>query len=664
MMKRAVLIVFVLAGLSAMTLHAQRAPGIKPPIKWGDIPQEHLDMNHYAPDTNAAVVILADYGDVYFEGDGEMVFERHRRIKILSEAGYDWGTVSIPYYVGKDGQRVRSIKGQTFTPGSGGKAVRHKMDKKSIFIEEVDKGWKRVRFTLPALEPGAVIEYSYRLETDNPIFLPNWEFQSSEPTLWSEYRAEIPGRYQYVMAFVGRPNFVVEEAEPHKIGRATRHRWAMQNVPSLREEPFMTAPKDYRAAIRFQLSSYSDPYVGRVDFMNTWEGVAEDLIGRLGFGQQAKPSRKVRQQAEALTAGLSTPLDKMIALYDFVRTTITWDGERSYFPDQSGNDVLKTQSATSGEIVMLLVAMLRAAEIEAHPVLISTRSHGQVIEVYPILDQFNDMLVAALIGGKTYLLDATDPLRPHTLLSHEALNGKGWLVRSPNPTWIAIKATGRYQHKSFLNATLDASGTLAATLQTSDGGYSALNKRYQLKEAETLEAFVKDVLLEGLEEVQIDSCAVTNADLVSESLKTESTFSIPAYALVAGDFIYFNPMPVGPLTENPLRLPERTFPVDMAYPRSFSYTVRLRLPEGYAVQELPQNIETRLPLEGGHFLRKIAADKDMLIVQAQFVTRRSVYKAQHYKYLRSFFEQVVTAQAEQVVLKRVTENEPDGGADQ
>ena len=104
-----------------------------------------------------------------------------------------------------------------------------------------------------------------------------------------------------------------------------------------------------------------------------------------------------------------------------------------------------------------------------------------------------------------------------------------------------------------------------------------------MKEAETLEAFVKDVLLEGLEEVQIDSCAVTNADLVSESLKTESTFSIPAYASVAGDFIYFNPMPVGPLTENPLRLPERTFPVDMAYPRSFSYTVRLRLPEGYAV---------------------------------------------------------------------------------
>ena len=42
-------------------------------------------------------------------------------------------------------------------------------------------------------------------------------------------------------------------------------------------------------------------------------------------------------------------------------------------------------------------------------------------------------------------------------------------------------------------------------------------------------------------------------------------------------------------------------------------------------------------------------------MQAQFVTKRSVYKAQHYKYLRSFFEQAVVTRAEQVVLKRVTE---------
>ena len=42
-------------------------------------------------------------------------------------------------------------------------------------------------------------------------------------------------------------------------------------------------------------------------------------------------------------------------------------------------------------------------------------------------------------------------------------------------------------------------------------------------------------------------------------------------------------------------------------------------------------------------------------MQAQFVTKRSIYKSQHYKHLRTFYERAVAARAEQVVLKRVTE---------
>ena len=41
---------------------------------------------------------------------------------------------------------------------------------------------------------------------------------------------------------------------------------------------------------------------------------------------------------------------------------------------------------------ILLVSMLRDVGLEAHPVLISTRSHGQVVQVYPLLSQFNDVL--------------------------------------------------------------------------------------------------------------------------------------------------------------------------------------------------------------------------------------------------------------------------------
>ena len=59
MTKRIFLLFCLIAGLGWTTLYAQRPLGLKPPIKWGDIPREHLAMDHYAPDTNATVVILA-----------------------------------------------------------------------------------------------------------------------------------------------------------------------------------------------------------------------------------------------------------------------------------------------------------------------------------------------------------------------------------------------------------------------------------------------------------------------------------------------------------------------------------------------------------------------------------------------------------------------------
>ncbi len=664
MIKRILLLLIFVTGLHGTTaLYAQRPPGAKAPLKWGKIPDEHLAMDHYAPDSNATAVVLADFGDVYFLGDGTVVFDRHTRIKILSEAGYDHGTVSIPYYADRQrGQRVRGVKGQTFTRGSKGKAVRHKMDKKAVFDEKLNGGMRRVHFTLPALEPGAVIEYVYTIESKNPIFLEGWQFQTSEPVLWSEYRAEIPAGYGYVRATVGILDFHIEKSQKYLSGQGVMHRWVMKDVSALREEPFMTTPEDYRAAIEFQLRSYSHPSVGTINFMNTWDEVAKELMGMPWFGKQLKPSRKLRERVAEITAGLDTPRDKMIAVYDFVRTNVVWDGLRNFVGERDIDEVLKTQRGNSAEVALLLVAMLRAADLEAHPVLISTRDHGQVIKGYPILSQFNSLLVALTISGETHLLDATDPLRPYDLLPYEALNGTGWLVHQKKHEWIPIKAASRFYHRSYFDATIDASGTLTGHLQTTDKGYSALDKRHVRKQTDTPQDFVTSVMLIGLDKSAIDSCTVTD-EVVTEPLVTETTFSVPNYAQVAGDFIYLNPMPVGQVKESPLRLPERTFPVDVAYPRSILQTFRLVLPEGYDVQEMPKSFTLKLPKDGGHFKRVVGVEDGVLSMQMQFILKRSVYSPGQYQHLRGLYDRVVSAGAEQVVLKR-TESGMSGGENQ
>lgn len=698
MKKLVMLLVLFLIGLSAGPSFAQDRPDDKPP-KWGEIPQEHLEMNVYAPDSNAAVVILSDYGNLYFNDDLEMIFERHTRIKILSEAGYDWGTVSIPYVAECKMQQVKDIKGRTYLAAEGGRVEMHEMKKGAIFKEDVDGIWKQVRFTLPALQPGAVIEYRYKINSLDPRYFADWAFQKSEPVLRSEYRAEIPEIYRYVTLFKGRQQPDVAEQKPYSrtmrwtitlsesrpfgarsFGalhastevEGTKYRWVMREVLALRREPFMTTPEDFRAKIRFELAEIGQPSAQMVQItyqgetmdipasqlpvtpvMTSWNQLAAELMDSKHFGKQVGRHRAVREQAQAVVDGLSDPREKMQAIYDYLRTTMAWTGQRGVIPGRDLDDALAARSADSPEIALLLVSMLREVGLEAHPALISTRSHGQIWHLYPLLSHFNDVLAYVEIDSVGYVLDATDPLRPHTLLPHEALNSSGFLVRHPNPTWVDLLPAEPYRHQRFLNATLDASGQLNGTIQASDGGYSALDNRRALKDAESPDAFVQGVLLDGLDEAIIDSCSVINEEKVAEQLKTEATFSAPAYAQVAGDFIYFNPTPLGRLGENPLRLPERAFPVDLAYPRQRVYTFQLKLPEGYAVQEAPQSVRFLLPEGGGMYQRLIQVQGDVLSIQSQFVIKRTVFEPERYEQLRSFFEQVVATEVEQVVLKRI-----------
>src|SRR4030042_3861077 len=69
-------------------------PGIsqKPPVKFGKIDRELLEMTVYEPDTSAEAVILCNYGrfdPVNFQ------FTNTIRIKILKKEGYYWANMVL-----------------------------------------------------------------------------------------------------------------------------------------------------------------------------------------------------------------------------------------------------------------------------------------------------------------------------------------------------------------------------------------------------------------------------------------------------------------------------------------------------------------------------------------------------------------------------------------
>jgi hypothetical protein len=70
---------------------------------------------------------------------------------------------------------------------------------------------------------------------------------------------------------------------------ATNYHWAMRNVPALRDEPFMTTPRDYVARINFEMAGQSMPGRGYQNVAGNWETINTELLSSTGRAFWPKP---------------------------------------------------------------------------------------------------------------------------------------------------------------------------------------------------------------------------------------------------------------------------------------------------------------------------------------------------------------------------------------
>ena len=645
--------------LLALLLAPALAVAQDAPIRWGRLTDAETALDSVAGDPDAAAVVLGDVGqaDVYeVGGRWRYRLRRHLRVKVLTEAGYDEGEFLFHY---RDGDRVHGVKGQTFVPEPGGGTRRVELDGRSVFEGDVADGVQGVRFTMPALAPGAVFEVSYTYETDNIVAPPAWRFQTAEPTVVSEFRFTVPPELRYVVL---RQGDRIEDREPIRgvtaSGPTQILRWTAGALPALRDEPYTTTVEDYTTKLALQLTAVArgDGFVDGV--LDTWEEVAKTLAEHPEFGRRLGSSRLRRDVAASVGGG--SDADKARALYDLVRTGYVWTGESRITAARDLNDVVETRRGSSGELGLLLLALLREADVPARPVLLSTRQNGRPVKQYPILNQFDHLLVLVEPeGGAPALLDPTDPQRPYGLLPVEALSGEAWLADARDPAWLTVRAPAGTGRTSLVQAALTPDGRLEGTVGVRLTGYEALAARQRLASDADAAAEVAGVAGRAA----LGDVAVDGADNVEAPLLLEATVETPAGEAV-GDELYLTPFVLTHLQENPFVRPTRAFPVDFAYPFERTYVAEIALPEGWAVEGVPEPVRMTIPSRAVSYVRMVGAEGGRLTVRAVLTVSQAQVSAEEYGALRRLYDEVVAAESEAVVVTRTApaSGPPPGGA--
>ncbi len=629
-------------------------------LKWNQIPEEDLQMTVYEPDSSAAAVVLDDYGQIIVELEESAVYyryKRHRRIKVLNPADFKKANVTISYYTDKkSAETITYLRAQIFAP-NGEKIV---IPNKDIFDNPVDNTYSEKRFTFPNIQPGSILEYRYEILSPRITDLREWYFQEDIPVRSSRLKVEIPNAFKYVYLFQGNQQLNQTNKDDraldvrgNTITKIKDNVYQMVNVPALKTENYITTINDHRARLRFQLKEIQFPMGHSRTYLSNWSEVSDILMKRQAFGQQFTNEKMFAawinpETTKILSADLSDQ-EKARALYQYVSKTIKWDERYHFLVNKTLNDVFLTKTGNSGEINLAYLALLRKAGITANPVLLSTRSHGRMIKTYPIIDQFNHVIISAELDDETTLLDVGLPTKAMNYPRVNSLNKNGWLLDPEAPQWIDIEPPVT-NTTTMATLKLDADGKFVGKLQGKYKGYASA----VLREALTSETHqYPSRWKEQLPALKVDSIFTQNMEDSNKSLHLIAEVEISNLAEVRGNLLHFQPVFISDYLKNKLPDENRICPVEMTYPQTENFVLNFELPEGYTVESLPESVSLSLADESASYNLLVSLKGPFLQLISKVNIKNTTFPLSAYADLRELFIQIEDKFKEKIVLKKI-----------
>lgn len=618
-------------------------------------------------DSTASAYVLYDRLDLkfaYISGKGPTTVEEfHTRIKLLTAASFERANITLRY-------------NRTYEDISALNAVIHLPDGERIklanrdFVKERDGDYYTVKFTFPQVTEGAVIEYTYSRRSESILIPSRFAFQRDIPVRWAEYTAMIPEYYRYVsLGNSGR--YVVDEVKTtrrpwgpvfRKAPMAHEHvahndiRWAMRDVPAFERQPYTNNAVDYLPRVRLQLQSVNYPGELVQPVFSDWQNTVDNLHERSDFGRaytSRSNSKALRKTAAQHLGQAGGPKEKIDAAYAYVCQNIRWNGQTSIFGTESPDKVLEAGEGNSADLNLALLSILDEAGIPAYPLLVSLRDRGTPIEIYPILTQFDHLLVYTEVDGQPYLLDANGPGRPPGLPREAALNHRGWVADPAGPRWVDV-AVPHAQQIVMANIEVREDGMPQVNVRGRLSSYFALEGRRDLSQMESpLGAPIARQVAEVFPDARVLSHDVTQGDDTwGGPLALELDMEVPI-SHRAEDYIYLQPVLLPLLDDELDDVEARLFPIDFSYPRQLQYIARVTVPEGYAVEEMPASI--RLTNDDGSMTASYLAEDlgtGVLSIVFRVNMDRTVYPAESYPALRQMYRRIIDLQEAPIVFRR------------
>lgn len=608
-----------------------------------------------------AVVLLREQ-TIRVEEDGKVTTTERQAVRILSKEGREEAFASVHYMT--DTGKVRDMRAWMIRPG--GALKKFGKDEVVDLAAAPNDVFNDVRVKVIAgrdeAEPGAVFGYEWTAEDRSVFSQFDWQFQNRLPALVSRFTITLPAGWRAEGVMLN-----CEKLEPVVSG--STYTWELRELPFIEEEP--ASPPVTALAARLAVS-YFPPAEKRVGagVFNNWADVSRWLTGL--SDSQATVDDALAGKARQLAANAKTELERIQAIGGYVQgvnyvSIQTGIGRGGGYRPHSAIDVFAKSYGDCKDKANLMRAMLKVAGIQSYLVSIYSGDPFYVRQEWPSPQQFNHCIIAVKVSdatqaativshpslGRLLIFDPTDDSTPvGELPDHEQgslaliIAGEaGALIRMPESPPEANRLERRAE------VVLSPDGGITAGVHERAVGQSAVNERREFRGLSRAD-YVKRI--EGWITRGATGATVSKVEPSDNSAEGKFALDVDFTAthygqLMQDRLLVFKPAIVSRRESLFLTESIRKHPVVLPS-LAYTETVRVTLPRGFEVDELPDAMKLDAPF--GTYSTSYVVKDEQLSFTRTLLVRGATIPAKDYAKVRGFFASIRAAEQAPVVLAK------------
>ncbi|MES2411668.1 MAG: transglutaminase domain-containing protein [Bacteroidota bacterium] len=618
----------------------------------GKVTLDELKEKVCPQDSSSVAAFIFKKSKIKYDNSlGYVVTETEVKMKIYKKEGYDYANVQEIYYIG-NGEGVDFSEVFTYNLVNG-QIVKTKLKKESEFKQELTKNISAKKIAIPDVREGSIIEYKIKRYSHNTFRLVNYYLQEKIPINDIELKVEFPNRFYYSKTLTGYLSPEIADDIFNDINSKypqIRTIYKLKNVPAFKDEGYVNNIDNYRSRIRYELASVKNSLGISENISTDWETVVKRIYESEYFGDELKKTGYFEKDIDVLLNGLTTQEAKINAIFNYVRSKMTWNENLGFACDEGVKKAYQANKGNVADINLMLTAMLRYAGFDANPILLSTRSNG--LPLFPTIVAFNYVISGIESSERIILLDATDKNAQPDILPVRDLNWIGRIIKKSGSS-AEIDLMPKSNSKDIVNimASITDEGEVTGKIRDQYYDYNAFVFRQDNV------VISKETYIEKLEKehpgLEIDEYEVQNTTDLSKPIIENYSFRSTNSVEIIGDKMYVSPFLFFAKTENPFKQETREYPVDFVYPNQDKYNISLTIPDGYTVEVLPLGKNVSMPDNLANFKYLILNNGNQIQLMFNFDTNQAIIGSEYYDELKAFYKEIVDKQTEKIVLKKV-----------